>query len=367
MSRGRRGVLLAQRAERSCIVLGLVTVMGAVSSEACSPKKGSTPATRAHETARTTSSSSPESSSAAGSTASAPALSSEALSTPPEPTGPLDVAFATGADGARCGAYKECTPCEVNDCGWCGSTGTCLPLTEGPKLCPHSFSRASSGCTQPRAQMFEEEASDATWVRENIGSMQPDGALIVGRVESPEAFKIPIKRGRCYVLAAHVPYGTWVERPSAPRAYPAAKFIGGGEWQYRSRWGLVQKVCPQTDGEMVAWLGGYDPPKSRLSKGPGFGPWTLQLYSMPIRESELKGIERRDKQEKDDSLARAFCAACYRDYATCKWHGQPGCLAEYAECLRGNRLTPQSCEEGHFAVPEPKDQPSRPNDGGRDL
>jgi hypothetical protein len=200
-----------------------------------------------------------------------------------------------------------------------------------------------------------------------VADLQPEGAAIVGRVESPEAFRIPIKRGRCYVLTAHVPYGTWVEFPSRPLAYPQAPHIGGGEWENRSTWSAMRKVCPQADGEMVAWLGGYEPPKTKLSKGPGQGPWSLQLYSTPIRESELKGTARRDQQEKDDALARAFCAACYRDYASCKWRGDPGCMAEYAECLRGNRLTPQSCEEGHFAVPSGPQPPPRPDDGGRDL
>ena len=43
--------------------------------------------------------------------------------------------------------------------------------------------------------------------------------------------------------------------------------------------------------------------------------------------------------------------------------GEPGCIAEYAGCLRFNNLTLQSCEEGRFANPEPppKKTPSGPS------
>lgn len=287
------------------------------------------------------------------SSASAVAAPGVVAASPPSPSVPVPSAKA--AAPAQCAAIEAFDKCIYAECGWCGATGVCLGQ-DGGAACAGGFTRSLSGSTLVRARMLAADAAGAARAKAAVDGMQTDGAEVTAHAESPREHRFAVRRGRCYAIVMHVPYGTWFEPRKQPWAMTSAPHVGGGEADELYSWYWLRKFCPQDNGQIVAWAGSGDQPKSARPPS-GKGPWTMQLYSSPISDAELRRDAARAQKDNDDALARAFCAACYRDLSMCLWSGEPGCHADFAECLRGNRLTAQSCEEGHFARPSPPPAP----------
>ena len=199
---------------------------------------------------------------------------------------------------------------------------------------------------------------DAAVAQMTAKGYQPQGELLSGRLEAFQPLEFAVQRGRCYLVVLRLQQGAQFSE-HARRGVGFIFDVGGravhGGPGIRGPGGVGSAGCPPRSSAarfdlQAIWGSAMD--KSRIHEL-GSGPYTLQLHTRPIQESELTA--RAADRQRQIAESRAFqqrraaqvCRRCVRQREECRdgRHRPFGgsCLREFDLCLSRSSIRAGEC------------------------
>lgn len=175
-------------------------------------------------------------------------------------------------------------------------------------------------------------------------SLHAEGPPVVGHLESFPGVDFSVARGRCY--AAIVRFGPGARLGDVnqnERMLTREESAGGSSLAQPSTPGAPSNLyCPRSPGKLAVW---YEDRWSRARvSGAGRGEISVQLYSMPISEADLRAGDAKSAAI-DEKIERmpAGCDDCDFDCRSAGTDCERRCFVDTAGGARSGK---QACEYG---------------------
>ena len=259
---------------------------------------------------------------------------------PPAASAPSVAAEQSPVDPGGCGAVSDCELCAAaSACRWCTEPRGCVAVVAACTGLMLSIPRTCENdpVVKAEAERQRREADAAQRTRE----LTPEGAPIVGRLESFPGVDLPISRGRCYLAIVRLGKGAMLGRvrehvqmqttnESATAGSTMAKLPGGPP-------GLS---CPRSPGKLSVTYSDWNT-WAKVTKA-GQGEVSVQFFSAPISDADLaEGDRRAAELTRKIERMPAGCDDCDFDCRSIGGDCERRCFVDFRE--RGGRT---NCENG---------------------
>jgi len=165
-----------------------------------------------------------------------------------------------------------------------------------------------------------------------------------GRLEDFHGLELPLHRGACYAMSVKLGSGASFSAEArkrrlanfhlyAPGVLAENEAISSGRPGVVGPGGVAQFGCPQRSGKGRFNLAYHD-------QVLGSGPITVQIFTRPIAEAELRRQARETRAAEAEtarSIERnkaASCQKCIEEKIACQQRGGSGCYDGFLSCVR---------------------------------
>lgn len=272
-----------------------------------------------------------------------------AAARPPERTAAGPDASASSAVKAPLAGGPAAGDCErVGDCEACAASSACRWCTE-PRACVSegapctglmlSIPRTCENDPVIRAEQERryQEQRDAR----RTEKLTAEGPPIVGHLESFPGVDLPIARGKCFLAVVRLAKGSLLGRVRLHNEMRTRdESATAGSTMAMPKDPPSGLACPRTPGKLSVYYTDHDT-WARVSKA-GTGEVSVQFFSMPISEAELRAGDQRaaDLLRRIDRMP-AGCDDCDFDCRSIGGDCERRCFVDFRD--RGERT---NCENG---------------------